>query len=250
METERSWNHQCQGWVPRATWWRGGPATAWHWLVELVSPRYHTGQWHWAPPHWGSGMLHWLTAFPPLQPPLRAPLATGTCAAPTLPALCRSQNLPAPSGCRAGEPYGIWWPGSLWDGVCPALSHSPPTSDHPCPSGMERWCPPLTHVQLLESLGSCCPFSVLCPKRPFKGCPVSPMATPHSSESAGSTCSFPTGTSPPSRTERSVAIPSPAKKRTTSVSAVGWGGVGGVGGSPCPRARPGTGGGDSQRQRL
>lgn len=32
------------GLVPCATWWRGGPGTAWHWLVELESPRCCTGQ--------------------------------------------------------------------------------------------------------------------------------------------------------------------------------------------------------------
>lgn len=189
-------------------------------------------------PHWAVGLGPstggiWDAA---LTPSISSPSATsqstsGPWAPVQLP--CCSQNLPAPSGCRAGGTYGIWWPGSPWDRVPPALSHSP----HPRPPMVPSPGPHPAPGEPGELLPLHCALSQRqSPNRPFRGCPgVSPMATPHSSEAAASTCSLPTGTSLPSRTERSVAIPSPAKKRTTLVSAVGWG----HGGQPVPTCLPG-----------
>lgn len=161
----------------------------------------------------------------------------GTCAAPMLPALCHSQNLPAPSGCRAGGTCGIWWPGSPWGWSLLPCHTAPPRPPLPLRHGamVPSPDPHAAPGQPGELLSPQCALSQSQgPKRPFKGClGMSPMATPHSSESAACTCSLPTGTSPPSRTERSVAIPSPAKKRTTLVSAVGWG-HDGCGGQPVP----------------
>lgn len=204
MGTQRSWNHQCQGWshVPH-----GG--------VGGLAQR-GTGWWSWSPPdaaldrgtppREGSEMLHWLTAFPPLQPPaehLWAPLQLPCCSQNLLRAEGDMRNLVAKVSVGSGP-------------SCPVTQFPsrPPLS--------------LRHGGMVPSLGELLPLQCALsqrqsPKRPFRSClGMSPMATPHSSEPAES-CSLPTGTSLPSRTERSVAIPSPAKKRTTLVSAVVWG---------------------------
>lgn len=124
METERSWNHQCQGRVPHATWWRGGLA------------RRGTVWWSCSPPDTaldsGAGLLcrrdlgfctdsqHFL----PFSHLLEHLWTMGTCAAPILPAAPKTSLPHLAAG--LGGTYGIWWPGSLWDQVPPALSHSPP----------------------------------------------------------------------------------------------------------------------------
>lgn len=193
----------------------------------------------------GDAALNRSISEPPPQPPCRSPLSrrhqrgSQPCAAPSPPCPV------SPQGCAAEL-----WGGKRCDFMARLSLRSGPPPCHAAPAD-RAWrhghralvASPSLHAAPQEP-GEMLPLqSVPCfgtgvQRDPSKGCPEVPPVTAQPRGPAARAHSSPSGTSPPSRTERFVATPSPAKKRTTSVSTTGSGAGLGVrrrGGRPCPR---------------
>lgn len=218
-------------WAPCATGGRGGPAVLRAWCSGLGGGV-------------GSRRVLPLPCLPPAPAP--GPLATPGRAGPRI---CGSGHLRATP--VLGAPRAVpnpWCPvsqqcfGVLRGKLCGFLARPSLGPCSPCPSRSPRselsTNLPISRQEPCASVLACpvwrspggwddvfpgkgAPSQSLAPRGPFERLPrdTSHGCRPAGAAAASLSSPSPAGTSPPSRTERSAATPSPAKKRTTSVSA-------------------------------